>query len=184
MSKLKMLLAASTVSAATLITLPALADGQIMVKDAYARAAGMSAKAGAAFMQIMNMGDTPDQLVDVRSDIATRVELHTHKIDDQGVAKMMHVPEGFAIPAGGMHALQRGGDHVMFMGLNQPLKDGDMVSVTLVFEHAGEVNVEIPVDNARSPMGEMKMGHSGMGNGGMGNGGAMPTGQGADGASN
>jgi copper(I)-binding protein len=47
--------------------------------------------------------------------------------------------------------LARGGDHVMFMGLNEPFADGDTVAVTLVFEHAGEVAVEIPVDLNRKP---------------------------------
>lgn len=165
MSTFKTLLAAT---AATLITLPALADGHIMVKDAYARAAGMSAQAGAAFMQIMNHGTEDDQLIDARSDISKKVELHTHKIDDQGVAKMLHVPEGFTIPAGGMHELKRGADHVMFMGLNDTLEDGDKVTVTLVFEKAGEVVVEIPVDLKRGQMdGGMKMDHGTMDHGNM-----------------
>ncbi|UWQ07353.1 copper chaperone PCu(A)C [Aliiroseovarius crassostreae] len=184
MSKLKTFLAAG---ACALVTLPAFADSKIMVQDAYARAAGMSAKAGAAFMQIMNQGDEDDQLIDARSDISKRVELHTHKIDDQGVAKMMHVPEGFTIPAGGMHALQRGGDHVMFMGLNGAMEQGDTVTVTLVFEKAGELVVEIPVDLNRDQMGGgmMKMDHSNMGQNNMGQGQMGTMGGGANaGASN
>ena len=165
MTPVKTLLAAG---AAALFALPAFADSKIMVNDAYARASGMMATAGAAFMQIENHGDEDDQLIDARSDIAKKVELHTHKIDDQGVAKMLHVPEGFTIPAGGMHALARGGDHVMFMGLNDKMEDGKMVTVTLVFEKAGEVTIEVPVDLQRKPMnGAMKMDHSKMGSGAM-----------------
>ncbi|MDA5092497.1 copper chaperone PCu(A)C [Aliiroseovarius sp. KMU-50] len=172
-------------SAAALVTLPAFAETHIMVQDAYARASGLSAKAGAAFMQIMNHGDEADQLIDVRSDIAKRVELHTHKIDDQGVAKMMHVPEGFAIPASGMHELKRGGDHVMFMGLKGKILDGDVVTVTLVFEKAGELVVEIPVDLKRGQMGsEMKMNQGAMDHSNMDHG-NMNQGEGAaSGASN
>lgn len=125
--------------------MPALAD--IVVKDAYARAA--NTMAGAAFMVIENTGPEDDQLIDARSDVAKRVELHTHKDMGDGIMKMMHVEEGFAIPAGGEHALMRGGDHVMFMGLNGPMEQGDMVTVTLVFEKAGEIAVEIPVDLER-----------------------------------
>ncbi|WP_121630738.1 copper chaperone PCu(A)C [Tropicibacter alexandrii] len=125
--------------------MPAMAD--IVVKDAYARAA--NTMAGAAFMVIENTGPEDDQLIDARSDVAKRVELHTHKDMGDGIMKMMHVEEGFAIPAGGEHALMRGGDHVMFMGLNGPMEQGDMVTVTLVFEKAGEIAVEIPVDLER-----------------------------------
>lgn len=125
--------------------MPAMAD--IVVKDAYARAA--NTMAGAAFMVIENTGPEDDQLIDARSDVAKRVELHTHKDMGDGIMKMMHVEEGFAIPAGAEHALMRGGDHVMFMGLNGPMEQGDMVTVTLVFEKAGEIAVEIPVDLER-----------------------------------
>ncbi|MBY6081899.1 copper chaperone PCu(A)C [Ruegeria arenilitoris] len=134
---------------AAIMSTAAHAESVISVEDAYARSSGANAKAGAAFMMIRNSGDTDDQLVAVKSDIAVRVELHTHKIDDNGVAKMMEVEEGFAIPAGEAHMLQRGGDHVMFMGLKQPFEQGATIPVTLVFEQAGEVVVEIPVDLER-----------------------------------
>lgn len=123
----------------------------IVVEDAYARASTPTAKSGAAFMVLMNTGDQDDRLVGAISDVAARVELHTHREIADGVMKMMEVEEGFAIPAGGSHMLARGGDHVMFMGLNEPFADGDTVAVTLVFEHAGEVAVEIPVDLNRKP---------------------------------
>ncbi len=148
---------------ATLATLTlagtALAEGAIMVDDAYARSSGKNAKAGAAFMMIMNHGDADDRLIGVESDIAARVELHTHKINDDGVAQMVHVEEGFAIPAGESHPLQRGGDHVMFMGLKQSFEQGATVPVTLIFENAGEIEVEIPVDLERQDSGAHS-GHS------------------------
>lgn len=158
-----------TVFAATavaLFALPAFAENEIMIADAYARASGMNAMAGAAFFQIMNHGDEDDRLIAVKSDVAKRVELHTHKETAEGVMQMMEVEEGFPVAAGGIHALERGGDHVMFMGLNQPFEDGSTINVTLVFEKAGEMTIEIPVDLKRNPMG------GGMMNGKM-NGGQM-----------
>ncbi len=141
--------------AVTALSTAAVADSIISVEDGYARSSGMNAKAGAAFMVIRNTGDTGDRLVSAQSDVAARVELHTHKIDENGVAKMMQVEEGFTIPAGEAHMLQRGGDHVMFMGIKKPFEQGAKIPVTLVFEHAGEVRVEIPVDLERQD-GQMK----------------------------
>lgn len=138
--------------AAAAFALPAFAGSEITVDDAYARASGVNAKAGAAFMVIGNAGDEDDRLIGVRSDIAVRVELHTHRETADGVMQMMHVPDGFAVPAGGEHALMRGGDHVMFMGLNRAMAHGSTVTVTLVFEKAGEIVVDIPVDLERQPM--------------------------------
>ncbi|KIC12317.1 copper-binding protein [Leisingera sp. ANG-M1] len=122
---------------------------KIMVHDPYARVSSPTAKAGAAFMEIMNHTGEDDRLIDVRSDAAARVQLHTHQEDANGVMKMMHVEEGFAVPAGAAHMLKRGGDHVMFMGLTQGLNHGDVVKVTLVFEKAGEIEIEVPVDLER-----------------------------------
>lgn len=119
----------------------------IIVKDAYARSAGAKAIAGAAFMEIENTGTEADRLISATAgDVSKRVELHTHKDMGDGVMKMMEVEEGFEIPAGSSHMLMRGGDHVMFMGLNDPWEQGDMLHVTLTFEKAGEMMVMIPVD--------------------------------------
>ncbi|TNJ48550.1 copper chaperone PCu(A)C [Phaeobacter sp. B1627] len=139
----------SAVTTLALATSASAEMAHMMVADAYARASNKMA--GAAFMEIINHTGVDDRLIDVRSDVAKRVQLHTHKEDANGVMKMMHVEAGFAIAAGETHLLQRGGDHVMFMGLTRELKDGDMVNVTLVFDKAGEVAVQIPVDMERQP---------------------------------
>ena len=154
MSLTKTLLAATaavTLSLPTLAT-EAQADGaKIMVEDAYARTSSPMSKSGAAFMIFHNHGTEDDRLVSASSDIAARVELHTHKDMGGGVMQMIEVEEGFAIPAGGTYALERGGDHVMFMGLTGPLEQDQQVEVTLTFEQAGEMTVMIPVDNERQP---------------------------------
>jgi copper(I)-binding protein len=129
---------------ATLVSLPALAGG-IMIKDPYARSGPRS---GAAFFTIMNHSDTADRLIAATSDAAPRIELHTH-IMENGIAKMREVEGGFAIEAHGSHALARGGDHVMFMGLDKPFEQGSTITVTLTFEQAGDMVVQIPVDNER-----------------------------------
>jgi len=134
--------------AAVSIAVPAFAD--IKVEDAYARSSGPAAKAGAAFMILQNSGDTDDTLIGATSPAAKRVELHTH-LEEDGVMKMRKLEDGMLIPAGEMHMLKRGGDHVMFMGLTGPWAQGDMVLVTLIFEKAGEMQVEIPVDLDRKP---------------------------------
>ncbi|MCB2116064.1 MAG: copper chaperone PCu(A)C [Rhodobacteraceae bacterium] len=135
-------------AAAALIALPACAADTITVKDAYARFMP-GAMAGAAFMVIENTGDADDQLIDAASDVSMRTELHTHKAGADGMMQMIHVPEGFTIPAHGDHLLQRGGDHVMFMGLKERPAEGAMVHLTLTFEKAGTVEVDVPVDSKR-----------------------------------
>ncbi|SDY74242.1 hypothetical protein SAMN05444340_11688 [Citreimonas salinaria] len=131
------------------LTVASPAWAEIVVTDAYARSTMPGAPTGAAFMVIGNTGETDDRLVEVLSDVAERVELHTHRAEGDGVVRMVHVEEGIVIPAGGQHALQRGGDHVMMMGLTRDLKQGDTFALTLVFENAGERKIEVPVDLKR-----------------------------------
>ncbi len=124
--------------------------GDITVENVWARASAGMARAGAAFMTIKNTGDA-DKLVSARANVSKATELHTH-IHDNGVMKMRQVPE-IAV-AKGMTMLQPGGLHVMFMGLNEPLKEGTKFPLTLVFEKAGEMTVDVMVKKA----GEMGMG--------------------------
>ena len=127
-----------------------LSAGQIMISDAYARSAGPLAKAGAAYMKIMNHSDESDRLIGVQSDIAKKTELHTHLKDDNGVIRMVRIDEGIEIGSMKEHRLVRGGQHIMFMGLKEAFKAGKIIPVTLFFEIAGEVGVEIVVDQARN----------------------------------
>jgi len=161
-------------AATTLLASAALAEG-IVVNDPYARVSAKMSASGAAFMIIENQTGEADRLIDAKSDVSEKVELHTHKEDDQGVMRMIHVEEGFDLPADGKIEMVRGGHHVMFLGLKEPLENGDVVPVTLVFEKAGEVQIDVPVDLDRMPMhGKMmdhsKMDHSKMGHGQMGKG--------------
>ena len=112
-------------------------------------------------MIIHNTGGAPDRLIGVSSDVAARVELHTHQQDANGVMKMIHVEEGFELPTDGEITMKRGGKHVMFMGLNTSLQQGDTISVTLTFETGGDIVVEVPVDLERQDHGGHKHGSDG-----------------------
>jgi hypothetical protein len=137
-------------AATLLMATSAFAEG-LMVKDPYARAARPNAPTGAAFMKLINYSDQDITLMGVSSDVAKRVELHTHIDNGEGVMQMSEIEGGITIPAGEMHMMNRGGDHVMMMGLTQSLVDGETISVTFEFENGAEMVVEIPVDNARKP---------------------------------
>lgn len=156
--KLTKYLAAAAVTA--LLSTAAFADG-ILVQDPYVRTSRPNAPTAAAFMRLVNQSDSDDRLIDARSDIAKKVELHTHVDQGGGVMAMTQIEDGIPVAAGHTHALARGGDHVMMMGLNRSLAQGDEVTVTLVFENAGEVEVTIPVDNERKAV-EGAAGHSTM----------------------
>ncbi len=161
--RLQSLIAAAAIFCAA----PAFAHQGVHIENPYARTNGGIGASGAIFLEIMNHADVDDRLIGVASDVAEKVEMHTHTESADGVMSMDAVPKGVPVAALQSHALQRGGDHIMLMGLKQDLKDGDTIHLTLTFEHAGVVEVDVPVDNARKPaaaaMGDMQgMDHSSM----------------------
>lgn len=153
------------VCALFLFSAPLAAEG-IMVDDAYIRSSTAKSTSGAAFMVVMNHSGADDRLIGASSDVADKVELHSHRSDDNGIMRMGEIEGGVAIAADEMHAFKRGGDHLMFMGLKEPLVQGAMVPVTLEFENAGAVEVEVMVDQDRKPNHD-KMKHDQMEHGDM-----------------
>ena len=140
------------------------ASAEIQIEDAYARSASPMAKSGAAFLVIRDSEGSADRLINVSSDAAARTELHTHIAGEGGVMRMVHVEEGFELPQGGAITMQRGGQHVMLMGLTAPMEQGETVSITLTFEKAGDVVVDVPVDLERQDHANMQHGKMGAGN--------------------
>ena len=104
-----------------------------------------SAMAAGGYLAIANDGSEADRLIGARAAFAKETSIHESKTDAAGVTTMSPV-DGIDIPPGETAVLERGGYHIMFMGLMQPLKEGDMVPVTLTFEKGGEVTVEFMVD--------------------------------------
>lgn len=139
-------------------------DG-VKVQHAWARASAGAAKAGAAFMTLVDMGHHGDRLVAAESDLASRTELHTH-IMDGGVMKMRQV-DGIDVPAGAKAELQPGGFHIMFMGLKKPLVEGETLPLTLIFEKAGRVHVDFTVQGVAAKAAADGHGNHGAGMPGM-----------------
>jgi hypothetical protein len=137
---------------ATLLSLVMLggaqADEALHVTGAYARISRPDAPTAAVFMTIENPSETPDRLLSANASVAEKTELHTHVMSAEGLMQMLEVPEGFAIPAGGAHRFDRGGDHVMLVGLTRPLAAGDRFTLDLTFETAGKVVVVVTVGDA------------------------------------
>lgn len=128
--------------------------GQIVIKSPHVYET--VARAGGGFMEIHNMGDTPVRLIDATSDQPRTMIHKTVTVD--GVAKMMH-QEFVEIPAGESVVFQRGGLHVMYMGLTDPWVEGQQIHTTLIFEEIGEVDVTFDVVK-RPEMEDMEMGHA------------------------
>ena len=121
--------------------------GAIQIEQPWARATPKGATIGAGYMKITNTGTEPDRLVGGSVPFAQRVEVHSMTME-QGVMKMREVKDGLEIKPGETVELKPGGYHVMFVGLKEPLKQGEDLTVTLKFAKAGTVEVKYPVEAA------------------------------------
>lgn len=117
--------------------------GKIEIDHPWSREMPPSAPNAAAFFVLHNQSDTADRLVSASSPQAQKTEIHEH-VHKDGLMKMQQV-QGVDLPAGGEVKFVPMGYHVMLFGVKKQLKDGERFPMTLRFEKAGEVQVEVAV---------------------------------------
>lgn len=115
--------------------------GSLTINDAHAIA--RPGPNGAAYFTVENKGAEADRLTGIKGDVAQAVEIHSMS-NENGVMQMRPVT-GVDIAAGATVSFEPGGYHVMLIGLKSPLKAGDSLALTLVFQKAGEVPLTVKV---------------------------------------
>src|SRR3954449_13193292 len=109
-------------------------QGQIQVKDAWARATPGKAENGAAYLTIVSPAQ--DRLTEVSTPVANKAELHTMTTEG-GVMKMRSL-SALGVTPGEPATLTPGATHIMLMALNRPLTAGETFPLTPSFEKAGK----------------------------------------------
>ncbi|MGF1614094.1 MAG: copper chaperone PCu(A)C [Gammaproteobacteria bacterium] len=112
-------------------------------ETAWARETPPGVVNGAAYVTLTNQGADTDRLVAARGTVSERIELHTHLLE--GEVMTMRQVESIPLEPGARTVLQPGGDHLMLIGLTQPLVAGERFPLTLEFEKAGPMTVEFDV---------------------------------------
>jgi len=124
------------------------ADEPVTIEAAWVAAVPPTSNDTAAFGKVVNHTDQPLKLTGGKSAAAKEVVVMiTTKTEKEGaeVLGMKTVPS-LEVPAGGELVLEPGGDHIMVMGLLEPLLEGTKVAMTLQFEgDADPIEVEMPV---------------------------------------
>ena len=159
MKLLKEIAFASALSLAALFTL---ADaqahevklGDLVIHHPWSRQSPMAADVAAGFMTITNNGKEDDRLVKATSEISSSAQIHDMKMSGD-VMKMVELPDGLVIPAGGTVKLKPKSLHIMFMGLKRQVTEGEEFTGTLTFEKAGTVTVDYEVAAPGGDMSDM-----------------------------
>lgn len=113
---------------------------ELVITDAYVTAS--SAGLAALYFTVDNGGDA-DTLIKVTTDVPARATFH-HNVVEGANARMEELPS-VDIPAHGTFHFEPADHHVMLDSLEEPLEEGDKVTVTAHFEHAGEHTFEAEV---------------------------------------
>lgn len=109
------------------------------VFDAWVRLPVAAGRPAAGYLKVTGSA-APDALVGASSPAAARVEVHTMSMDG-GVMRMRAASE-IPIPAGQTVEFRPGGNHLMVFGLDERLKPGERVPLTLSFRSGASVTVE------------------------------------------
>jgi copper(I)-binding protein len=123
---------------------PTYRAGSLVIEAPWSRATLGGAKVGSGYMRIVNRGSEPDRLIGGTAVVAGRVEVHESSTVD-GIARMRPVGGGLLIRPGESVELKPGGLHAMLVDLTRPLKEGEAIKGTLVFEKGGTVAIEYRV---------------------------------------
>lgn len=128
--------------AACLAALPTTALAEVTVAEPWARASILASRPGAAYLTLES--DRGDRLLSATTPVADHVMIHASETDANGVTRMIHL-DALDVPAGQQVRFAPGGMHLMLMGLTDKLEEGGRIPLTLTFEHAGDITVEVPI---------------------------------------
>ena len=113
----------------------------IAVSEARAAATPPGASVGAAYLTIE--AAQADRLLGAHTPIAARVEMHISSEAD-GMMRMRRI-DGLALEPGVAQVLAPQGTHFMLIDLQSPLVAGANFPLTLQFERAGEMAIDVRV---------------------------------------
>ena len=116
----------------------------IQIEDPWARAVPPNASNSAVFLDLRNESEQLRKLVEVHSEVAERVELHTTK-DEDGMLRKERLQE-VPIPALETQSFHPGGIHIMLIGLRGPLEVGRVIELELVYADQSKETISVPVD--------------------------------------
>lgn len=118
--------------------------GRLQISDPWARAESQTAPECGGFFVVSNKGETADRLVAATCRLAERVEIHAIKVVGADI-KMRPLEGGLRLPPDTTLTLKPRGYHLLMRGLTEPLAEGASLPVTLVFDQAGSLDIELAV---------------------------------------
>lgn len=118
--------------------------GPLNIDHPWSRPTPPGVPMAAGYMTITNNGDSAVTLLGASTPRAQAVSIHQNRMHME-MLSMEPLPEGLVIGAGETVKLQPRGYHLMLEKIDRPLEEGQRVPLTLRFEGAPEIDVELAV---------------------------------------
>ncbi|UCD99341.1 MAG: copper chaperone PCu(A)C [Chloroflexota bacterium] len=118
-------------------------SGNLSIQDSWARP-GFRGDNSAVYLTIKNLTDQHDGLIGATCDVAGGAEIHLSKMDSSGTMTMER-QDLVEVSASEVVQLAPGGLHIMLINLSKDLKIGDTFPITLEFQRAGDITVDVEV---------------------------------------
>ncbi len=118
-------------------------DNNLAVHEAWIREAPPSAAVMAGYLVIENRGSTPRQLLGATSTAFDRVQMHA-TVTEGNRTRMTH-ESSIELPPGDVVMFEPGGRHLMLMGPQDKLADGDTVVISLLFDGDEQLDIGFTV---------------------------------------
>jgi copper(I)-binding protein len=121
-------------------------DGDIIVLDAWSRPSPATTTDAAFYLTIDNRTDQADHYAGASSDRCGAIVPHLTTFDDDGVTSMTALDDALDVPAGEQVSMEPNGLHLMCVGLDAPLAEGDAVDVEIDFDEHPPVRFTVSVE--------------------------------------
>jgi copper(I)-binding protein len=125
------------------LSMTACSQQGIQVTDAWARATPPGVTVGVAYLTIHNRSAQADELVGATTPLAGRVELHATQNFNGTMSMQRQIT--VKIEALDSLRLEPNGLHFMLLELQQPLRGGERLPLTLQFANSGPIIADVYV---------------------------------------
>lgn len=122
--------------------------GPVVVAEALCRPTPNGRQVTGCYLTLRAPAD--DTLVSVASPVAALAQVHETRMESN-MMMMRELEAGLPLPAGQPVTLAPSANHIMLMGVKQPLKAGDTVPLTLTFATSAPVEVVAAVGQPPAP---------------------------------
>ncbi len=117
--------------------------GELQIEHPWSREMPPVAPTAAVYFVVHNKGSQADRLLGAQTPVAGSAEFHEH-VHADGLMKMQQV-QAVDIPPGGEVQFAPMAYHVMLFNLKRQMQDGEHFPLTLTFEKAGTLELDVTV---------------------------------------